>query len=49
MQNAIDEGADSLGAMYDAQLGYPTSILIDFSRRLADDELVLEASDLEIE
>ncbi len=49
VQNAIDEGADSLGAMYDAQLGYPTRIIIDFSRGLADDELVLEASDLEIE
>ena len=48
VQNAIDEGADSLATIYDAQLGYPTSILIDFSRGLADDELGLDASELEI-
>lgn len=38
IQDAIDEDAASISAEYDADLGYPTDVFIDYDRRIADEE-----------
>ncbi len=40
------EQADSLAVTYDAELGYPTQITIDYIENAIDDELSVTASDV---
>lgn len=47
VQEAIDEQAASITVEYDAELGYPTQITIDWDATMADEETYYEASDLE--
>ncbi len=47
IQNAIDEGVYMLHVEYDATLGYPSSIAIDYSEQIADEELSLIITDVE--
>lgn len=46
IQDALDRDADRLDVAYDPELGYPTSIVIDYERQAADEELTLEAKGL---
>ncbi len=46
IQNAIDSGADNIQVNYDPISGYPTSIFIDYSTLIADEELSLTISNL---
>ena len=46
IQEAIDSGAHSLQAQYDATLGYPTEVFIDYVSNIADEERGFSASDL---
>ncbi len=39
IQDAIDRRADDITVNYDAQLGYPTSISIDYNTMIADEEM----------
>lgn len=43
---AIDDGAASVNAEYDADLGYPTSYFIDFSEEMADEEFGITVQSL---
>ena len=47
IQDAIDQDADLIDVEYDATYGYPTSVYIDYDRRVVDEELSLTARDLE--
>jgi len=46
IQDAIDRGAHRIAATYHPQLGYPTSIFIDYDRLAVDEELTLSVRDL---
>lgn len=46
VDDAIDRDADRIDARYDPQLGYPLEIAIDFSERMADEEVAYYASEL---
>ena len=46
IEDAIDRDAESVQVTYHDRLGYPTHISIDYSSRIADDELVVTAADL---
>ena len=46
VQKAIDEGADKLTVSYDATLGYPTTVQIDWHANATDDEEYFTARDL---
>ena len=41
IQDAIDRRADYIGVDYDPTYGFPTSVYIDYDRRVADEELSL--------
>ena len=47
IQDGIDRGADYIDVRYDFTYGYPTSVYIDYDRRVADEELSLTARGLE--
>ncbi|UCD24069.1 MAG: hypothetical protein JSW51_13740 [Gemmatimonadota bacterium] len=47
VQDAIDREAHSLTVEYHVQLGYPTSIDIDYSLNVADEEVSFRASEVE--
>ena len=47
IRKAIDDGADRLEVTYDAQLGYPTFINIDYHKNAADDELQVRTSEFQ--
>ncbi|MGV6808887.1 MAG: DUF6174 domain-containing protein [bacterium] len=42
--DAIENGADNVNVTYDEQFGYPTSVAIDYSEQIADEELFLSIS-----
>lgn len=44
IEDAINSGAHDINVTYDEQLGYPTSISIDYDQQIADDELSLSIS-----
>jgi hypothetical protein len=46
IEDAIDQEAEVVQASYDPALGYPTSITLDGSSMIADDEATLTASHL---
>ena len=46
IQDADNKGADRLSVTYDDELGYPTSIDIDYEKALADDEVSIKISGL---
>jgi hypothetical protein len=46
IENAIDQDAEVVQARYDPTLGYPTSIALDGSSMIADDESTITASGL---
>lgn len=46
IQDAINRNADSIQATYDATLGYPTSVSIDYIKQAADEEMAFSASGL---
>lgn len=46
IDDAIERDAARIDARYDPQLGYPLEIAIDFSERIADEEVSYFASDL---
>ena len=46
IQDAIDRDADAIAVEYHPQLGYPTSISIDYSQMMADEELSITAEGL---
>jgi hypothetical protein len=43
---AYEQGAESIAVEYDAEWGYPTSIGIDYSTQMADEEIAYRVSDL---
>ncbi len=47
IRKAIDDGADRLEVTYDAQLGYPTFINIDYVVNAVDDELQVKTSEFQ--
>ena len=47
IQDGIDRNADFIDVEYDFTYGYPTSVYIDYDRRVADEELSLTTRDLE--
>jgi hypothetical protein len=47
LQDAVDRDAASIRASYDAQLGYPVSIAIDYETMMADEELGFSVISLE--
>lgn len=47
IQDAIDEDAHMIYVEYDAQLGFPKSVAIDYSEQIADEELSLVISNVE--
>lgn len=47
IRKAIDDGADRLEVTYDAQLGYPTFINIDYIKNAVDDELQVRTSEFQ--
>lgn len=48
IQDALDSNAESVNVKYDPQFGFPTSISIDRSRMIADEEINLSASDFKV-
>ena len=46
IEDALDRNADRLDVIYDPELGYPTSIVIDYEEQVADEELRLKAEGL---
>jgi hypothetical protein len=46
IQDAIDRDAAEITIAFDPTLGYPTAVFVDYSRQIADEELILEISDL---
>ncbi len=47
IQEAIDQNASEIDARYDAVLGYPTDVNIDFSRSVFNDERQFEIRDFQ--
>ncbi len=47
IRDAIDDGADRLEVTYDAELGYPTLINIDYITNAVDDELSVTTSEFQ--
>lgn len=47
IEDAIDREAYSIEVEYEASLGYPTSIAIDYLRNVIDEEMAFEASALQ--
>lgn len=45
IQDAVDEGADMITVQYSSEAGYPTSVAVDYSLGIADEELSLIVSD----
>ncbi len=43
---AYAQGAESIAVEYDAEWGYPTSVGIDYSTQMADEEIAYRVSDL---
>jgi hypothetical protein len=48
IDDALNNRAHSLLVTYHQRLGYPTHIAVDYSARVADDELTITASDLKV-
>ncbi|MEZ5538209.1 MAG: DUF6174 domain-containing protein [Thiolinea sp.] len=48
LQNAYENGAATINVQYDPQFGYPTSVFIDQSQMIADEEVSYTISDLGI-
>ncbi|MEA5507094.1 DUF6174 domain-containing protein [Halotia wernerae UHCC 0503] len=48
IQDAIVRRASSLNVWYDARLGYPIQIDIDYSAQIADEELYLTIENFEV-
>lgn len=46
IDDAIDQNAYVLNVQYDRSTGYPTRIAVDYDRQIADDEFIIQASDL---
>jgi len=46
IQDGIDRRADDIQVQYDFTYGYPTSVYIDYDRRVVDEELVLTTQGL---
>jgi hypothetical protein len=46
IQDAIDAGASEVRVTYDAALGFPTTLYIDHSQMIADEETYYEVRDL---
>ena len=46
LEEAVQRKADRITVKYDAKLGYPTSIFIDYIKLAADDEVAFSATDL---
>ena len=44
IENAIEGNAERLEVTYDPDLGFPTSIVLDYSSNVADDEFTFTAS-----
>jgi hypothetical protein len=49
IQAAIDKKAHAVNVVYDAELGYPTSIEVDYIERAVDDEIRFKAGHLVVE
>jgi uncharacterized protein DUF6174 len=47
IQDGIDRRADFIDVQYDPTYGYPTSVYIDYDRRVADEELSLTTRGLQ--
>ena len=47
IQDGIDRDADYIDVEYDFTYGYPTSVYIDYDRRIADEELSITTRNLE--
>jgi hypothetical protein len=47
LQGAIDRNASQLRQEFDETRGFPTKVFIDYSERIADDEMAFQLSDLE--
>jgi uncharacterized protein DUF6174 len=45
IQDAIDQDAAEVTIEYDPALGYPRSVFVDYSTKVADEELSLQISD----
>ncbi len=45
IQAALDQNADQVTVAYDPTLGYPTSVFLDYSMQVADEEFALQISD----
>ncbi len=48
LRNAYESGADQVNVTYDPQFGYPTSVFIDQSQLIADEEISYSISNLGI-
>lgn len=48
VQDAIDRDAHSIDAEYDASLGYPESVSIDFELQAIDEEMAFFVSDFDV-
>lgn len=48
LQDAYTSGAEQVDVTYDAQLGYPSSVLIDQSFQMADEEIRYTIKDLQV-
>jgi hypothetical protein len=46
IQMAIDQRPDEIRLSFDPALGYPTSVFVDYSHQIADEELALQISGL---
>ena len=49
IQAAIDKKAHSVNVLYDAELGYPTSVEVDYIERAVDDEIRFKTGNLVVE
>ena len=49
IQAAIDKKAYSINAVYDEEMGYPTSVEIDFIKNAIDDEMRFKTGNLVVE
>jgi hypothetical protein len=49
IQTAIDKKAYSVDVTYDAELGYPTSVNVDYIQRAVDDEIRFRTGKLVVE
>ncbi|HJS18427.1 MAG TPA: DUF6174 domain-containing protein [Anaerolineales bacterium] len=48
LEMALNGGADSVTVTYDETYGYPTQVNIDFDQQVADEEIYLTISNLEV-